>query len=57
MFFPTDLINRALSPVNFFISVIQPRRFFIVVNRKVVENYKLNLFDINLEKFEVKLVG
>ena len=56
MFFPTDLINRALSPVNFFISVIQPRRFFIVVNRKVVENYKLNLFDINLEKFEVKLV-
>jgi len=57
MFFPQDLVGRALSPVNFFISVIQPRRFFIVVNRKVVENYKLNLFDVNLEKFEIKLVG
>ena len=38
-----------------FISFISTKEFFSVINRKIVENYKLNLFDITIDPFEFKI--
>ncbi len=38
-----------------FISFISTKEFFSVINRKIVENYKLNLFDVTLDPFEFKI--
>lgn len=38
-----------------FISFISTKEFFSVINRKIVENYKLNLFDITSDPFEFKI--
>lgn len=53
--FPSEIIHQQMSPVNMFLSFISPKQFFSVVNRRIVENYKLNLFDIGLDPFEVKI--
>lgn len=53
-FFPRkhdDLMNST----GLFVSFISTKQFFSLVNRKIVENYKLNLFDIALDPFEVKV--
>jgi hypothetical protein len=38
-----------------FISFISSKDFFSIINRKIVENYKLNLFDVSLDTFEFKM--
>lgn len=38
-----------------FISFISTKEFFSVINRKIIENYKLNLFDIAIDPFEFKI--
>lgn len=38
-----------------FVSFISTKEFFSVINRKIVENYKMNLFDIALDPFEFKI--
>lgn len=38
-----------------FISFISAKEFFSVINRKIIENYKLNLFDISIDPFEFKI--
>jgi hypothetical protein len=53
--FPDEIINQPISPANFFVSFISSKQFFSVINRKIVENYKLNLFDISLDSFDVKI--
>jgi hypothetical protein len=53
--FPQDISASNINPANMFVSFISPKQFFSVINRKVVENYKLNLFDIGLDPFEVKI--
>lgn len=53
--FPEDIINQTVNPASMFVSFINAKQFFSVVNRKIVENYKLNLFDISLDPFEVKI--
>jgi hypothetical protein len=44
-----------LNPAGMFISFVPAKQFFSVVSRRIVENYKLNLFDIALDPFEVKI--
>ena len=53
--FPDDVVNQPINPVSMFISFISSKQFFSVVNRKIIENYKLNLFDVSLDSFDVKL--
>lgn len=53
--FPEQMVNQPINPASMFISFISAKQFFSVVNRKVVENYKLNLFDISLDSFDVKI--
>ena len=53
--FPQEVLHQQMNPASMFVSFISPKQFFSVINRKIVENYKLNLFDINLDSFEVKI--
>ncbi|USN54549.1 MAG: hypothetical protein H6765_08600 [Candidatus Peribacteria bacterium] len=53
--FPQEISDSNINPASMFVSFISPKQFFSVINRKVVENYKLNLFDIGLDPFEVKI--
>lgn len=53
--FPENIVNQPINPASMFISFVSPKQFFSVINRKIVENYKLNLFDVSLDSFEVKI--
>ena len=53
--FPEEVTNNAMSPASVFVSFVAPKQFFSIINRRMVENYKLNLFDIALDPFEVKI--
>lgn len=53
--FPDEISNQSINPANMFISFISTKEFFSIINRKIVENYKLNLFDITIDPFESKI--
>jgi len=53
--FPEDISQHQMNPASMFVSFISAKQFFSVINRKIVENYKLNLFDVSLDPFEVKI--
>ena len=53
--FPDDIVSQSINPASMFISFISTKEFFSVINRKIVENYKLNLFDVALDPFEFKI--
>lgn len=44
-----------MNPASMFVGFISPKEFFSVINRKHVENHKLNLFDVNLDPIEFKI--
>jgi uncharacterized membrane protein YsdA (DUF1294 family) len=54
-YFPESLTQQTLNPASMFVSFISAKDFFSIINRKIVENYKLNLFDIALDTFEFKI--
>jgi len=53
--FPEEIVQQQVNPTRMFVSFISSKQFFSVINRKIVENYKLNLFDVSLDPFEVKV--
>jgi hypothetical protein len=53
--FPDEMVNNPMNPASIFIWFISAKQYFSVITRKIVENYKLNLFDISLDPFEVKI--
>jgi len=53
--FPEEIVAQSINPANMFVSFISTKEFFSVINRKLVENYKLNLYDISLDPFEFKI--
>jgi len=52
---PEELVQHETSPAGMFLSFVNPKHFFSVIDRKIMENYKLNLFDIALDSFEAKI--
>ena len=54
-YFPDSLLKDSFNPASMFISFISAKDFFTIIDRKIIENYKLNLFDICLDIFEWKL--
>jgi hypothetical protein len=38
-----------------FVGLVAPKQFFSLIHRKIIENYKLNQFDVNLDSFEASL--
>jgi hypothetical protein len=55
LFPDTLLAQNPMNPAGMFISFINARQFFSVVNRRIIEHYKLNFFDIALDPFEIKI--
>lgn len=53
--FPKELTLNAQHPISMFLSLISPKQFFSIIHRKVTENFKLNLYDIALDPFEIKV--
>ncbi|MCF7835398.1 hypothetical protein K9M48_05150 [Candidatus Gracilibacteria bacterium] len=53
--FPDEMMKNNINPASMFISFISAKEFFSVINRKIIENYKLNLFDISIDPFEFKI--
>jgi len=53
--FPDEIITQNVNPASMFVSFIASKEFFSVINRKIVENYRLNMFDIALDSFEFKV--
>ena len=54
-YFPDALVKDSFNPASMFISFISAKDFFTIIDRKIIENYKLNLFDISMDIFEWKL--
>ena len=52
--FPNSTIHNVVNPASMFIGFISAKEFFSIINRKIIENYKLNLFDVNLDPIEFK---
>ena len=53
--FPDEMMSNNINPASMFNSFISTKEFFSVINRKIIENYKLNLFDIAIDPFEFKI--
>lgn len=53
--FPDEMMANNVNPASMFISFISAKEFFSIINRKIIENYKLNLFDIAIDPFEFKI--
>ena len=53
--FPDSLVKDSFNPASMFISFISAKDFFTIIDRKIIENYKLNLFDLSVDIFEWKL--
>ena len=53
--FPNSTIHNAVNPASMFIGFISAKEFFSIINRKIIENHKLNLFDVNLDPIEFKM--
>ena len=54
-FFPDSLVKDSFNPASMFVSFISAKDFFTIIDRKIIENYKLNLFDLSMDIFEWKL--
>ena len=54
-YFPDSLSKDSFNPASMFVSFISSKDFFTVINRKIIENYKLNFFDISMDIFEWKI--
>lgn len=53
--FPEDMVNNPVNPASMFVGFISAKQYFSVITRRIIENYKLNLFDVSLDPFEVKI--
>ena len=53
--FPNSTIQNMVNPASMFVGFISSREFFSIINRKIIENYKLHLFDVNLDVVEFKM--
>jgi len=53
--FPDSLVKDSFNPASMFVSFISAKDFFTIIDRKIIENYKLNLFDVSMDIFEGKL--
>ena len=53
--FPDSLVKDTFNPASMFVSFISAKDFFTIIDRKIIENYKLNLFDLSVDVFEWKL--
>lgn len=44
-----------MNPASMFVGFISAKEFFSIINRRIIENHKLNLFDVNIDPVEFKM--
>lgn len=49
------MMQIGMNPASMFVSFVSSKQFFWLINRRMAEHYKLNLFDISLDSFDVKI--
>lgn len=49
------MMQIGMNPASMFVSFVSSKQFFGLINRRMAEHYKLNLFDISLDSFDVKI--
>ncbi len=54
-YFPDSLVKDSFNPASMFVSFISAKDFFTIIDRKITENYKLNLFDVSMDVFDAKI--
>ena len=54
-YFPDSLVKDSFNPASMFVSFISAKDFFTIIDRKIIENYRLNLFDLSMDVFEWKI--
>ena len=54
MLFPDEMKQQQVNPATMFASSLSAKEFFSIVQRRMNEYYKLNLFDVHLDSFEAK---
>lgn len=50
-----SMMQIGMNPASMFVSFVSSKQFFWLVNRRMTEHYKLNLYDINLDSFDVRI--
>lgn len=54
-YFPDSSVKDSFNPASMFVSFISAKDFFTIIDRKIIENYRLNLFDLSMDVFEWKI--
>lgn len=55
-FFATESMKHlGMNPANMLASFVSPKQFFGLVHKRMAEHFKLNLFDISLDPFDIKI--
>ena len=54
-YFPDSSVKDSFNSASMFVSFISAKDFFTIIDRKIIENYKLNLFDLSMDIFEWKI--
>lgn len=54
-YFPSTLSKNSVNPASMFISFIAAKEFFTIVHQRLIENYKINLFDVGIDIFDAKI--
>lgn len=54
-YFPESTAKDAFNPASMFVSFISAKDFFNIIDRKIIENFKLNFFDVSNDIFEGRL--
>ena len=49
------MVQIGMNPASMFVSFVSSKQFFWLINRRMAEHYKLNLFDISLDSFDVRI--
>lgn len=49
------MVQIGMNPASMFVSFVSSKQFFWLINRRMAEHYKLNMFDISLDSFDVRI--
>ncbi len=50
-----SMMQIGMNPASMFVSFVSAKQFFWLINRRMAEHYKLNLFDVHMESFDAKV--
>jgi hypothetical protein len=56
IYFPKDRMAQAgMYTTNLFLAHMSSKQTFSLINRRLIENFKLNMYDIAIDPFDIKI--